>query len=93
MILSQSYTPRLAGTDTKVDPHSVTGRVIINGSTYLYAKGVLMYHGQPLAVSDDHDLIIDGRQQVIGAIVGGEMIPLNKLPNTQREKIKAKYGV
>lgn len=92
MRMSNETIQRLGGLGA-INPDSVTGSVIINGTSYQYRRGVLNYGGKRLMVSDDKDLIIDNNRKVFGVIVNGVVTQLSKLTAAQQSAIKSKYGI
>jgi hypothetical protein len=90
MRMSTQTVQRLGGLSA-VNPDSVTGTVVINGQSIFYRRGLLTYNGQPLKISDDHDLVIDYRNRVFGSVVNGKLTPLKDLTPSQLSAVKAKY--
>lgn len=91
MRMSGASITRLAGL-AAVDPALVTGNVIISGVRYSYRNGVLNYAGDLYAVSDARDFVISSKNVPIGAIINGELVPIDKLSAQQQSYFKRKYG-
>ena len=92
MRMSNRTVQRMGGLSA-VNPDSVSGTVVINGQSVSYKRGRLTFNGQPLKISDDHDLIIDNANRVFGAVVNGKLTLLKDLTPAQLAQVKSKYHV
>jgi hypothetical protein len=91
MQMSGYQRQRLAGLNA-VDPATVSGMLTIAGEKVPYKNGVMNYYGQVYAVSDSNDFVISSKNIPIGAIIGGVLVPIDKLTAAQSAYFQKKYG-
>ena len=91
MRMSGYQNTRLAGLSA-VDPATVSGVLTVAGEKVPYKNGVMTYQGQIYAVSDQNDFVISSKNVPIGAIIGGVLVPIDKLTPAQSAYFQKKYG-
>lgn len=69
-----------------------SGTLILDGVIYHYVNGRFTALGIPMLVSVDEDLVVNENHTPIGAIIGGKLMPMQKLDTNTIKFLKNKYG-